>query len=186
MLLYDLEIANPIPPQNGVLTDGIKYAKGWDYHATMGIACVVVYEYAIDTWHIFGEYELPKLQEIINANDVYCGFNNIRFDNRVLRAFDIKISDQKSYDICAEVQRILGYQKGCKLEDIAKANFARVAKNGDGAMAPIRWQQGYHTEVINYCMNDVRMTKMLLDRILRWGYIKNPLDPEKLLKMRRP
>lgn len=186
MLILDVEIANPIPPENGVLTDGITYAKGWEHPATMGIACVVVYEYAVDAWHVFGEYELGKLQEIIDANDVYVGFRNIGFDNKVLRAYGIKIEDRKSYDICAEIQSKLGYQKGCKLDDVAKANFARAGKNGDGAMAPIRWQQGYHTEVINYCLNDVRMTKMILDRILRWGYIKNPLNPEQLLKLRRP
>lgn len=61
MFIYDLEIENPIPPTDGKLIPDIKYAKGWDYPATMGIACVCAYEYTTDTVRTFGEYEKLRI-----------------------------------------------------------------------------------------------------------------------------
>lgn len=187
MFIYDLEIENPIPPKDGVLLPEIKYSKGWDYPATMGIACICVYEYTTDTVRTFGEYEMEAFQRLIDSHDVAVGFNNIKFDNAVLRTADITIDDKKCYDIFAEIQKQLGFVKGCRLDDCVKANFpSHAGKNGDGAMAPVLWQQGYKTRVIDYCQNDVRLTKMLLDRILRFGFIYDPTDKSKQLRLRRP
>lgn len=145
-------------------------------------------EYTTDKYRVFGEYELEDFQKLVDSHDAAIGFNNIKFDNGVLRACDIKIDDRRSYDILAEIYRALGsFQKGCKLDNVIAANFpSNAGKNGDGAMAPILWQQGYHTRVIDYCLNDVRLTKMLTDKILRNGCIKSPLNPETLLRMKRP
>lgn len=187
MFIYDLEIANPIPPQDGKFVPDITYSKGWDFPGTMGIACICVYEYTTDTVRTFGEYEMEEFQTLIDSHDVAVGFNNIKFDNAVLRSADIRIDDAKCYDILKEIQKSLGFVKGCRLDDCIKANFPNQAgKNGDGAMAPILWQQKYHTKVIDYCQNDVRLTKMLLDRILRFGFIYNPTDKTKHLRLRRP
>ena len=187
MIIYDIEIENPIPPENGQLVPGIKYSKGWNYPATMGIACIGVYNYARDTYRVFGEFELDEFKELISKHDVLVGFNNIGFDNLVLRTCNVEIPDSKCYDILAEIYRSLGSrQKGCKLENVIKANNFPASKNGDGAKAPILWQQKYYTKVIDYCLNDVYMTKLILDRILHWGHIKNPINPNQLLRMRRP
>ena len=187
MIIFDIEIANAIPPKNGELIPDIKYAKGWDYPATMGIACIGVYDYTKDTYRVFGEYELEDFQNLIEKHDSFIGFNNIGFDNKVLRAFDVKISDKKSYDILAEIYSALGSrQKGCKLDNVIEANFGSAGKTGNGADAPILWQRGFHTKVIDYCLNDVRLTKKLLDKIIRFGYLNSPIYPKEFLKIRRP
>lgn len=187
MFIYDIEIANPIPPSDGNLIKGLTYAKGWEHPATMGVACIGVYDYTRDTYRVFGEYELEDFQKLIDAHDVAIGFNNIKFDNGVLRACDIKIDDRRCYDILAEIYGALGSrQKGCKLDNVIQANFSDSGKNGDGALAPVLWQQGYHARVIDYCLNDVRLTKKLTDKILRSGYINNPIQPSQVLRLRRP
>lgn len=188
MLIYDIEIANPIPPSDGSpLQSGINYSKGWDFPATMGVACIGVYDYTKDSWRVFGEYELEDFQKLINSHDRFVGFNNIGFDNKVLATCNVSIPTNYCYDILSEIYHSLGSrQKGCRLNDVIKANFPTAGKNGDGAEAPILWQRGYHTKVIDYCLNDVRLTKMLLDRIIRCGWLKNPINPEQLLKIRRP
>ena len=187
MIILDAEIANPIPPDDdGERIEGIQYAKGWKFPGTMGLACVCIYKYPTDSFHLFGEYEIDELQQMINESDVIVGYKNIEFDNPLLRAAEIKIEDRKCYDILKEIQNQIGYKKGTTLNDTVKANFPNAGKNGDGAAAPVLWQQGYHMKVANYCMNDVRITKMLLDRILRFGYIKHPLNPTEILRMRRP
>lgn len=187
MFIFDVEIANPIPSPGVEPIKGLTYAKGWDYPASMGIACIGVYEYTTDKYRVFGEYELEDFQKLVDVHDVAIGFNNIRFDNSVLRACDVNIDDRRSYDILAEIYRALGgIQKGCKLDNVIQANFSNAGKNGDGAQAPILWQQGYHTRVIDYCLNDVRLTKMLVDRILRHGHINNPIQPTQILRLKRP
>ena len=190
MFIYDIEIKHPIAPKNPAERDSSIefYAKDFNDYANMGIACVGAYDYTCDKYRVFGEYELEDFQQFINSHDVAIGYNNIRFDNNVLRSCNIQISDSKSYDILAQIYSALGsFQKGCRLEDVIKANFPNSAgKSGDGAQAPILWQQGYHTKVIDYCLNDVRLTKMLLDRILRCGFITNPIETAKDLRIKRP
>ena len=188
MFIFDIEIANPIPPENGQLVPGIKYSRGWNYPATMDIACICVYDYVTDTYRVFGEFELEDFQSFIDRQDISVGFNNIRFDNTVLRACDIKISDSNSYDILAEIYNALKSRpKGCKLENVIKANFSTPpTKTIDPAEAPILWQRGHHTKVIDYCLNDVKMTKMIFDKIIRSGSIRNPINPEQSLKLKRP
>ena len=140
MFIYDIEIANPIPSPGVEPVAGVTYAKGWDYPATMGIACIGVYEYTTDKYRVFSEYELDAFQKLVDSHDVRIGYNNIKFDNGVLRACEIKIEDRRCYDILTEIFRALGsFQKGCKLDDVIKANFSNAGKNGDGATAPILW-----------------------------------------------
>jgi hypothetical protein len=188
MIIYDLEIENPIPPADGKLIKGIKYAKGWEYPATMGIACICAYDYTADKYRVFGEYELEDFQALIKIHDKVCGFNNIGFDDKVLATADITIPTAKSYDILSEIYHSLGSrQKGCKLENVVKANFPNAQlKTEDATKVPFLWQQGYHAKVIDYCLNDVRMTKQILDKILRFGYINNPIESSKILKLKRP
>lgn len=188
MFIFDIEIANPIAPKNPAeKQEGLFYAKDFNDYENMGIACIGVYEYTTDKYRVFGEYELDDFRQLVAAHDIAVGYNNIRFDNNVLNANKIVVPPSKSYDILAEIYSALGsYQKGCRLDDVIKANFPSAGKTGNGADAPINWQKGYHTRVIDYCLNDVRLTKMLLDRILRFGWIKHPIFPDKTLKMKRP
>ena len=188
MLIFDIEIANPIAPKNPAeRQDGLFYARDFNDYENMGIACIGVYEYTTDKYRVFGEYELDEFRQLLDTNDVSVGYNNTRFDNNVLKANKIDVQPNKSYDIYFEIVRQLGHVKGCKLDDVIKANFPNSpGKNGDGAQAPILWQPGYHTKVIDYCLNDVRLTKMLMDRIIRFGWIKNPIFPDKTLKIKRP
>lgn len=188
MIIYDLEIENPIPPDNGMLVPGIKYSKGWNYPATMGVACIGVYDYTADKYRVFGEFEIEDFKTLVSQHDKCVGFNNIGFDNKILETCDLVIPPAKTYDILSEIYSALGSrQKGCKLEDVVKANFPNQAgKTEDPAKVPILWQQGYKTKVVDYCLNDVRLTKMILDRILRFGWIFNPVKPGESLELKRP
>ena len=188
MLIYDIEIENPIPPDNGMLTPGITYSKGWNFPATMGVAVIGVYDYSSDRSRVFGEFEIEDFKTLVNQHDKCVGFNNIGFDNKVLETCDLVIPPTKCYDILAEIYSALGSrQKGCKLEDVVKANFpSQAGKTEDGSKIPILWQQGYKMKVADYCLNDVKLTKMILDRIIRCGWINNPINPADKLRMKRP
>ncbi len=188
MLIYDTEILNAIPPRNASeRKPNVIYCNGWDDFAGMKISCLCVWDYQRDCSRVFGESNLAEFQKLIDQHDKIIGFNNFRFDDQLVKANNIVIPQEKSYDILAEIYRSLGSrQSGCSLENVVKANFPNIAKTEKAEFAPELWQRGEQTRVIDYCLNDVLMTKKLVDKILRFGYINNPLDPSKTLKMRRP
>lgn len=189
MFIFDVEIKSLIPPKNPADRDpGFIYCGGWEDYAGMGIACIGAWDYRTDSARVFGEDDLEDFQKFVDSHDTAVGFNNNRFDNNVLRAAGVVIPSNKSYDILSEIYSALGTcQKGCRLDDVVKANFPNAAgKNGNGANAPALWQKGFQGRVIDYCLNDVRLTKMILDRILRFGYINNPICPSQILRMKRP
>lgn len=189
MFIFDLEIRKAIPPKNfAERKSDVIYCDGWEDYAGMGIAVIGVWDYVAEKPRVFGNDTLTEFQEFVNSHDVAIGFNSLRFDNNVLRANNVVIHPNKSYDILAEIYSALGsYRKVCRLGDVIKANFPTSAgKSGNGADAPEDWQKGRYTKVIDYCLNDVRLTKMIADKILRTGFINNPVCPSDFLKMRRP
>ena len=190
MIIFDIEIkAGPLPKELSDRRANVTYAASWTDYLGMGIAVIGCYDYMSDKYRVFGEgkSELDDFQQIIDSHDSIVGFNNNRFDNPLLEAHGVVIPAKKSYDILTSIYSALGsYQKGCGLDAVVKANFNSAGKTGSGAEAPILWQKGHYTQVIDYCLNDVRMTKMLLDRILRDGWINNPLNPGRKLYLPRP
>ena len=73
---------------------------------------------------------------------------------------------------------------GFGLDATAKANF-NLGKTGHGAIAPILWQRGEIGAVIDYCMEDVRLTVKLMDMVYQ-GWLVDPRDTSWTLKMRVP
>jgi len=193
MLIYDIEIRNAIPDRNGVAAPGVQYCEGWEDHKGMGIAVVGCYDYANDRYRIFCEDNLDELQRLIKGHDVIVGFNNHRFDDRVLEAAGVFIPEGKSYDILEEIWRSLRLplefnprlHGGYSLRALCQVNF-RASKTGDGAAAPALWQRGQIGTVVDYCLADVNLTKKLLDRIIRTGQLVNPKPAPELISVRRP
>lgn len=191
MLVYDLEIANPIDDGRTVCVDGITYANGWRDYRGMGIACVCSYDLRSQRWRVFDNKTLPYFGELVANSECVVGFNNHRFDDEVLRAQGIMIEDARSYDILKEVYRGLGVlhqqykPKGYTLSDLAKTNFG-LCKSGNGADAPFEWQSGNIGSVIDYCLYDVHLTYKLIDRIIRCGYIFDPNNPKNKIHLSKP
>jgi hypothetical protein len=75
----------------------------------------------------------------------------------------------------------IGYSLGA----VAFANMG-IHKSGEGANAPIEWQRGNVGAVIDYCLNDVKITKRLFDRVRQIGGLRSPKAPTRFLDMRKP
>jgi DEAD/DEAH box helicase domain-containing protein len=186
MLIYDIEIAKMIPSKDREPEFGLEYCAGFDDFANMGIALIGVHDYVADQSRLFGQHELEEFKELISKHDVLVGFNNIRFDNQLLAANGVNIPETICYDILVEMfNQFGGRRSGCKLGDVARVNFG-VGKSGDGADAPKLWQKGFFGKVADYCLHDIRLTKKIVDRILRQGWIVNPINPERRLYLPRP
>lgn len=107
------------------------------------------------------------LQKIIYRADKIIGFNSISFDDKLCQANGIDI--QTNYDLLSEIRMasnqpneyVYGLtRKGYALEDLSRANLT-INKTSKGELAPILWQKGKKQEVIDYCLNDVKILKEL-------------------------
>ncbi len=191
MLIYDCEIVKAIP--SGVRQEGIDYCSGWGDFANMGISCIAVYDFISGEFRVFCKDNLAGFQKLVDRHDVIIGFNSLSFDNRLCEANGITIARERSYDLLVELWRAVGLSEtyeypghsGFTLEATAIANGCGK-KTGNGALAPVMWQQGQVGAVIDYCLHDVMLTKKLINRVLVGGQLNDPRDSDRKLTIRRP
>lgn len=200
-ICYDIEIIKAIPGKDRI--PNIEYCGGWEDHANMGISVIGfcriltgrdIVGYSSDSFRIANpefliadKHGLTVFESLANNADGVIGFNSVNFDDKVMAANGVNVTT--TYDLLQEV-RIAAYgspnyqdaPKGYsyKLADLGAAN--RFPKTGDGANAAVQWQQGLHRTVIDYCMNDVKITAELL-RAGVGGYLVDP-NTGKALKLR--
>jgi hypothetical protein len=190
MLIYDIEIRNAIPDRGGQLAPDVQYCQGWEDYAGMGVAVVGCYDYKSERVRVFCQDNLPHLFSLLSDQECVVGFNNQRFDDRIIEALGYRIPREASYDIYQEVRHGLGLapherRGGYTLDDLSRANF-RASKSSGGAFAPVRWQRGEIGSVIDYCLHDLHLTKRLLDRIIRAGRLIDPNNPQRTIPIRKP
>lgn len=180
-IIYDIEIVNAIPNRDGTREDGIVYCGGWHDHAGMGVSVIGVYDYTEDRYRVFCRDNFPIFEEACKGK-MLVGFNSIPFDNAVISAdLGVALPEDHCYDILRETWAAAGLgpkfdfktHGGYGLDAMCKANFG-TKKSGNGALAPVLWQRGQIGEVIDYCLNDVRLTKQLFDQVLSGRPLKNP------------
>ena len=205
-LIYDIEIEKAIADKKNPPVGGIEYCKGWGDHAGMGISFIGAYDYQEDRYRAFFKDNFADFANLVSSRNPIVGFNNIGFDNKVLVNtsstasylyachIDTESIILRSYDILREIWRAAGLDPnkfnlhthvGYGLDDCCKANFG-IRKSGNGALAPVDFQRGKYGNVADYCLNDVRMTKKLFDQIISHGYIIDPKDQNRILRLRRP
>lgn len=204
ILIYDCEIikAVPVDYKNQARIEGIEYCNGWDDIENMGISVIGCYsnwtkasvpfvnlkaipdELQVGSW-----LPLYEFQQLLDECDVLVGFNNQHFDDNLIKANGFTIPDKVvNYDILVEIWRAVGIQPpfvfhthaGYSLKQTCEAN-GLPPKTGDGANAAIMWQRGQYQEVIDYCLNDIKITTELFRKIINNdGWIVNPKNKIKL------
>jgi len=187
MLVYDIEICKAILGKNNRPMTGVEYCEGWHDHKRMGVSCVCCYDYIENRYRTFMEDNMEDFVLLVESRRTLVGFNNIGFDNKVI-AYAVpkgnddpkklpgwtmptdpvnveKYLNKKSYDILAEIRNAGG--GWCSLDAMVKANNLATGKTGNGALAPVWYQQGRIGKLVDYCLADVWLTKKLLDKIIQ-------------------
>lgn len=201
ILIYDCEIIKAIIDPKKVDLAHIEYCNGWDDYENMGISVIGVNFISEEGDGVFNhnvnnnsDLDIKGFQFGLDAADVLVGFNNQSFDDKLIKANGFVIPETVvNYDLLAEIWEGAGLGRefvypthaGFGLDAICKAN-GLGEKSGDGANAAILWQNGKHKEVIDYCENDIKLTRKLFDLIQETGEIKDPREDNFYFKKNNP
>ena len=197
ILIYDCEIIKAIRDPKKVDLAHIEYCNGWDDYENMGISVIGVNFITVGIDRVFNhtiDVDLQSFKVGLDRTDVLVGFNNQSFDDKLLKANGFVIPESViNYDLLAEIWEGAGLGRefvypthaGFGLDAICKANCLGE-KSGDGANAAVLWQKGKHQEVIDYCENDIKLTRKLFDLIQETGEIKDPREDNFYFKKHNP
>jgi DEAD/DEAH box helicase domain-containing protein len=132
---------------------------GWHRADKMRVSVAVLYLAREDRCLSFTEDEMGQLIEQLYSLDLVVGFNNLRFDNKVLSAYTSRRLERlPSLDILTEITTTLGYR--LSLDRLAEHTLGEK-KSGDGLQA-LRWfKQGKMEKLAEYCTRDVLITRDL-------------------------
>ena len=150
----------------------------------LGLSVAVTYSTADGQYHYYTEENVADLIEELKAADLVVGFNLLRFDYEVLRAYtDYPLRHLPTLDIMDDLYRRLGFR--LSLDALAGATLG-AAKSADGLQAIRWWRQGRMEELFEYCRRDVEVTRQLYEfgrknkyvqyRDKRWRIKKVPVN----------
>jgi len=142
---------------------------GWANAHLMRLAVAAVYNLPTGTFEIFSEEQVDSLLKYLGGFDLVVGFNIKRFDYQVLGAYTgFDFRKLPTFDILEDIYRRLGFR--LSLAHLAEQNLGRT-KVADGIQA-VRWfRQGNIDALIEYCKEDVAITRELFDRGVDNGYL---------------
>ncbi|MCE1226268.1 MAG: hypothetical protein LWW87_07260 [Geobacteraceae bacterium] len=138
---------------------------GWQNAHKMGVSIAVLYDSGTGQYHTYREHELSAMLQRMQALDLVVGFNNLRFDNKVLSAYtDLDLNSLPTLDL-------LRAAKGRSGLDNFACTTLGVGKSGDG-MDALRWyKQGEFGKIAQYCRMDVELTKRLYEHARDSGFL---------------
>lgn len=174
-IVLDVEIAKSVGQ------DGI----GWNDTDKMGIACVCLWEYKTARMRVYGAGDVEALKERIMKADRITGYNIWKFDLPIIYGMP---SDQwwstgwmqfsqslksRADDLLQRIWSAVLSRGGYSLKNVAYSCL-RTTKIDNGVNAPVLFQNGDLAKVVNYCADDVALTRDLSDYIDRYGGIRCP------------
>lgn len=136
----------------------------------LGVSIVGVYSYSRDLYRAFKEEEFPELLELFKNTGLVVGFNSKSFDFAVLQPYfkDFDLSSLNHLDILEEIVYALGHR--LKLESVAQTTLG-YGKSGAGLDAIHYFKTNDWTNLIKYCLDDVKVTREVYEYGLNHGYI---------------
>lgn len=140
--------------------------------ADLDISVVCIHDSENDEYSSYFVNELHKLWPIIEAADMLIGYNSDHFDIPLLNKYYAgDLTKIKSLDILKEIRNSIG--KRIKLDNVAQATLGQT-KSGNGLEAIVWWRNGEKQKVVDYCIQDVKVTKDIYDYAISNGYLKYP------------
>ena len=134
----------------------------------MSVCCI--YDYETDKYSSYTKETLNDLWPILEKANLLIGFNSDHFDIPILnKYYSGDLTKIKSLDLLSEIKKSLG--RRIKLDTIAEATLNKN-KSGHGLEAVVWWRNGEKQKVIDYCTDDVRITKDVYEYALKNKLLK--------------
>ena len=137
----------------------------------LGVSVADAYRYDTDEFVVFTEDTIDGLIDLLGEASLVVGYNILGFDYRVLSAYtDHNLEELPTFDIMFDLEARLGFRP--KLDSVVSATLGE-AKTADGLQAVEWWRSGEVQRIIDYCRDDVRVTRDLYDfgKRNRWVYV---------------
>ncbi len=166
-------VAKATPPHYGVLDLETQFSAeevgGWHLASRMRVSCGVVYDSRVDQYVTYHENQVHGLIDHLQQFDIVVGFNIRRFDYRVLAGHsDFDFDRLPTLDLLEIVRHQLGYR--ISLDHLARATLG-ASKCGSGLDALRWWRQKRIRELVEYCRQDVAITRDLYRYARNNGYL---------------
>ena len=125
----------------------------------LGVSVAVAYRYDRDEFVVFTEERIGELVALLRTAGLVVGYNIKGFDYEVLRAYtDFDLRTLPTLDLMYHLEERLGFSP--KLQSVATATLG-VGKSADGLQALEWWRRGEVDRIVEYCREDVRVTRDL-------------------------
>ena len=127
----------------------------------LGVSVGVAYRYDRDEFLVVTEETVNELIELLLDADLVVGYNILGFDYEVLRGYtDEDLHTLPTFDLMFDLEARLGFRP--KLDSVVSATLGK-GKTADGMQALEWWRHGEIEKIIEYCREDVRVTRDLYD-----------------------
>lgn len=124
----------------------------------------------IDKYVAFMEDDAKYFINLMKEADLIIGWNHEWFDLPVLQKYsDYNLKNLPSYDLMLEMEKVVGFK--LKLDNVAKANLGEHKTDSYEQFKHYHWNKEWY-KLIDYCMNDVRLTNQIFMKAVNEETIK--------------
>ena len=132
---------------------------GWGNIHKMGLAVGVVWDSLDREFFTYEEKDARQLVDKLRTADLVVGFNVIGFDYTVLQPYsDFDLQEINTFDMLVDVKKRLGFR--LSLNHLAQHTL-NAKKSADGLISLQWYKEGKISEIIQYCKQDVEITRDL-------------------------
>ena len=132
---------------------------GWGNIHKMGLAVGVVWDSLDREFFTYEEKDARQLVDKLRAADLVVGFNVIGFDYTVLQPYsDFDLQEINTFDMLVDVKKRLGFR--LSLNHLAQHTL-NAKKSADGLISLQWYKEGKISKIIQYCKQDVEITRDL-------------------------
>ena len=143
---------------------------GWGNIHKMGLAVGVVWDSLDREFFTYEEKDSAKLVEKLRTADLAVGFNIIGFDYTVLQPYsDFDLQEINTFDMLVDVKKNLGFR--LSLNHLAQHTL-NAEKSADGLVSLQWYKEGKIKKIIEYCKQDVEITRDLYLYGEQHGFVK--------------
>ena len=152
---------------------------GWGNAMEMGMSVGVIWDSSSSDFHVYLENQMEPLIEHLRKGDLVVGFNHVGFDYKVVSGVRgdkesrdrlyLEMVELNNFDMLVELKKKLGHR--IRLDSIARPTL-RTGKSADGLQALTWYKEGRIDLIIEYCKQDVDVTRMVFEYAIENGHLQ--------------